>query len=236
MIADLHLRGSQEEMTSFLSFLNRLPEDLKNLVILGDFFDAWIGPELVARDAFPLLPPALKKISDKGVDVYLVRGNRDVLLRPKDGQIFSATVVDRLIWGVSEGPENTGRVLLSHGDEYCLHDRPYQRLRSFLRCSILRGFLFALPACARLFLGLRIRSASQQSVARKSLDVLALDELAVTRALGKFEADEAWIGHLHSEEVRDLGGATSSFSSQKSWKLRILPAWGPNVSAKELSL
>jgi len=220
VVADSHLGDSSEEVDALVALLETAPAGLSNFVVLGDLFDAWIGPETVGRGPLTKLLVAFAKLAEQGVKIFLVRGNRDVLLREKDGALFSATVVDRLVWG-----EGENQVLLSHGDEYCLRDKSYQRLRRFLRCRLVRGVLLALPLFVRQGLARKMRSASRQAIARKPLDMMALEEAAVASALQNFGVRQAWMGHLHVEETHCIG---------LHGKLQILPAWELGVGPKEL--
>ena len=220
MVADSHLGDSPEEVNALIALLESAPAGLNNFVVLGDLFDAWIGPETVSCGPLANLPVAFAKLAEQGVNIFLVRGNRDVLLQKRDGALFSATVVDQLVWG-----EGKNQVLLSHGDEYCLRDKPYQRLRRFLRCRPVRGVLLALPIFIRQGLARKMRSASRQAIARKPLDVMALEESAVASALQRLGAGQAWMGHLHVEESRSIGA---------NGQLMILPAWQPGCAPKEL--
>jgi UDP-2,3-diacylglucosamine hydrolase len=113
-------------------------------------------------------------------------------------------------------------VLFSHGDEYCWNDLPYQRLRRTLRRPLVRGVLRCLPAFVRIWMGKKMRGHSQEAVARKPLDTLALDLSAVERALDQASAGLAVIGHLHAAANHDLEGGK---------RLLVLPAWQPNQPA-----
>jgi len=220
VIADSHLGVSSKEVDALIALMESAPVDLSNFVVLGDLFDAWIGPETVDFEPLAKLPLAFRNLAEKGVRIFLVRGNRDVLLRKEDGALFSATVADQLFWGSGEN-----QVLLSHGDEYCVLDKSYQRLRRFLRSRFIRHMLLALPVFLRHRLARKMRSASRQAISRKPLDMMALEESAVASALRQAGVQQAWMGHLHVEETRTIG---------PHGKLQILPAWEPGCPPKEL--
>lgn len=222
LFTDLHL-GAQapQEITSFAAALGQAPADLQALVVMGDLFDAFVGPEQWEEPAFQPLCAALSGLSGRGVRVILLRGNRDVLLEPADGARAGAEVADSVLLSTAGG-----RVLVTHGDQFCLRDRPYQRLRHWLRRRWLRALGRALPYSWRLALARRLRGVSRQAVARKPLDVLALVEPAVVEALEGHGAAAAVIGHLHIAEERLLAGGR---------RLRILPAWEPGRPALALT-
>ena len=210
---DLHLRPeAPDEILAFAAQVDGVPHD-QTLLLLGDLFDAWTGPETLRPEAFAPLRTALTGRAKAGGSTILLRGNRDVLMRPEQGPALGLELADRVLW---DGP--AGPVLFSHGDEYCLHDRPYQRLRRTLRRPSVRGLLRLLPAGVRTWMGRRMRSHSQEAVARKPLDVLALDLQAAERALVERGAQRAVIGHLHAPAEHALGSSRS---------LQVLPAWEP---------
>ena len=79
-ISDLHLDPSRPAITElFLGFLRDEARHAEALYILGDLFEAWIGDDTpsTAADA---VASALRALTDGGVPVYFIRGNRDFLL------------------------------------------------------------------------------------------------------------------------------------------------------------
>lgn len=214
---DLHLQAAApSEIQAFAQQVDAV-ESGTRLLLLGDLFDAWTGPEAVNEAAFEPLRAALAARHAAGETTILLRGNRDVLMRPAQAESLGMSLADRVLW---DGP--SGPVLFSHGDEYCLNDAPYQRLRSTLRRPFVRGLLRCLPASVRIWMGKKMRGHSQEAVARKPLDTLALDLSAAERALDQASAGLAVIGHLHAAANHDLEGGK---------RLLVLPAWQPNQPA-----
>ncbi len=211
--ADLHLQAERSaEVEAFIAQLKATPAQVNQLIVLGDLFDAWTGPEVWREPVFAPLQEAFQALAARGVRLILVRGNRDVLMRPGDAAAAGAVLADAVLWCGSE------RVLFSHGDEYCLQDAPYQRLRRLLRNPLLRAGVRCIPAFLRQRLARRLRRHSAEVVARKPLDQVALAPQAVESALTRWHASQAVIGHLHQADLRPLPGGGS---------LRVLPAWNP---------
>lgn len=77
LISDLHLSPCHPETCeAFFNFLRNEAADSTTLYILGDLFEAWIGDD----DQDPLsrqVISSLKGLTDNGVAVYLMSGNRD---------------------------------------------------------------------------------------------------------------------------------------------------------------
>ena len=85
-ISDLHLDGERPDITAqFLEFLDREARQAQALYILGDLFEAWIGDDDPDPDKRRVIA-ALRALTQGGVRVYFIHGNRDFLI----GQRFSA--------------------------------------------------------------------------------------------------------------------------------------------------
>jgi|FLOH01.1.fsa_nt_gi UDP-2,3-diacylglucosamine hydrolase len=220
VFTDLHLSPSHpEEIQTFVAHLVPLAGRADALIILGDLFDAYLGREDFLHPVFDHLRAAIRFLHDRGCPTYLVRGNRDVLLSANDGKHLGFVVVDSILLQIPHG----SRVLLTHGDAFCLADLPYQRLRRILRFPGLRTFLRGLPLRLRRRIARRLRGYSVQEVARKPLDSLALTLSQVAETMLEVEAEFAVIGHLHAFARHDLGSGRT---------LLVLPAWDLGTAAR----
>ncbi len=115
-ISDLHLDPRRPAMTGLLrKFLEQPAREAEALYILGDLFEAWIGDDDDAEPG-PTVAAALRTLTDVGVPVYFLHGNRDFLL----GERFAAASGVQLL-PESAVIELTGEpVLLLHGDTLCI--------------------------------------------------------------------------------------------------------------------
>jgi UDP-2,3-diacylglucosamine hydrolase len=217
VVTDLHLSGENPfEIQVFVSSLAALAGTADALIILGDLFDAYTGREDFVHPDFDHLRAAIQYLKSHGCPTFLVRGNRDVMLNASDGRNLGFTVVDSILLEQIDGP----RVLLTHGDAFCLADLPYQRLRRILRFPGVRPMLRSLPHWARRRIARRMRGYSKQEVARKPLDSMALTLEQVATTMSEYEVSLAVIGHLHAFARHDLGGGRT---------LLVLPAWTPGT-------
>ena len=81
-ISDLHLDDSRPKITGlFLDFLKQEATQAEALYILGDFFEAWVGDD-DDSELGKIVTRALRVLSDSGVPVFFMRGNRDFLIGP----------------------------------------------------------------------------------------------------------------------------------------------------------
>src|SRR3546814_2041390 len=79
-IPDLHLDPWRPEITRlFGNFLDGQARGAEALYILGDLFEAWVGDDDPSETG-AFVAERLKALSDSGVPVALMHGNRDFLL------------------------------------------------------------------------------------------------------------------------------------------------------------
>jgi len=209
VIGDAHLDvgPGASEPAEFLRWLAAL-EHVPHLVILGDLFDAWIGPAQARLPAARAVLAGLRRLTAAGTEVDLVPGNRDFLLeetfeRESGARIRPGGLIGTLAAQV--GP--VGRVLLVHGDELCTLDLGYQRLKRVVRSAPARWRALRLPAPAAVWAAKRLRKASVRAVAAKPPAAKAQQELAV-RTLGLRHACATLVcGHAHVfRDVHPSGG------------------------------
>jgi len=213
-ISDLHLAA--ERPRTIARFLRFLAEDApahRELVVLGDLFEFWIGDDAAAA-ARPIVD-GLAAYSARGRRLLLMHGNRDPLL----GHAFAAAtggtlLADPIVVEVAGTP-----TLLSHGDAWCTLDVTYQRFRSTVRQpAFQRDFLSkALDERIAFARGLRMQSDSEKST--KAADIMDVTPDAVVAALRAAGVRRIIHGHTHrpASHVVDLGDALA-----ERW---VLPDW-----------
>jgi UDP-2,3-diacylglucosamine hydrolase len=200
VVSDLHIDAAHPAIgRQFIGFLDGEARSATALYVLGDLFEAWIGDDDDDAHRCAVIA-ALKRLSDTGVALYFMAGNRDFLYganfeRATGGTLLTdPTVVTRF-----------GRsVLFTHGDALCTDDTPYQRLRAMVRDRRWQRAFLALPRPARALLAGAARSGSRQHTAQQSgmlMDVNAATVVAVFRASG---VDTLLHGHTHRPGVHTL--------------------------------
>ncbi len=210
VIADLHLDvgPSGAEPRAFLDFLTRV-RGRPRLVILGDLFDAWIGPAQMELAAGQRVVQALRALADSGTRLDIVHGNRDFLLERRFEEASGARVHPR---GFIAQLEGGARALFVHGDEFCTLDHGYQRLKRVLRSRPMLWAAPRLPRAVALGVARRLRRASVNALAVKPSE----EKQQQRAAVGQFAADAGCglvvCGHAHElrdEAVMLAGGATA---------------------------
>jgi len=207
-ISDLHLDAGQPEIgEQFLRFLGRDAREAEALYILGDLFDAWLGDD-DPNPYYGTMKSALRKLSDTGVPVYFMRGNRDFMV----GDVFAAetgckilhdpTIVD--LYGV--------RVVLCHGDALCTDDVQYQQIRAMTRNPDWQTMILAKSLEERIAFALQAREASKARGQAISDEIMDVNQDAVRAAFREHKVDTMLHGHTHRPAVHevDLSGRKST--------------------------
>jgi UDP-2,3-diacylglucosamine hydrolase len=202
-ISDLHLDGERPDITAqFLEFLEREARQALALYILGDLFEAWIGDDDPDPDKRRVIA-ALRSLTDGGVPVYFIHGNRDFLI----GRRFAAET------GVTLLPDPTlihiygQRVLLMHGDTLCIDDPNYQRLRRIVRNPLVQFILRRLTLNQRLKLAARMREGSKAHIAsmdQAAPQIMDVNQDEVRRTFEQQRVDYIVHGHTHRPAIHKV--------------------------------
>jgi len=219
-ISDLHLTGERPEANEqFFRFLSEETAGAHALCVLGDLFEYWIGDdELEAPDGDPLardVARALRGLTQSGVAVRFMRGNRDFLI----GDRFSAAtgvslLEDPTVLAVAGVP-----TLLMHGDTLCTDDHDYQAWRRTSRAPDWQREFLALPLPERRKRILQMREKSREVVAAKPAEIMDVNTHAVRDAFRRHGVRRLIHGHTHRSAYHpvEVNGARC-----ERW---VLPDW-----------
>lgn len=199
-ISDLHLCPELPVVTEgFLRFCRELPADVEALYVLGDLFEAWVGDD----DDRPYprsIIQAFRHLSERGVRLYFVHGNRDFMLGPGFAKATGGTLLgDNTVIDLYGRP-----ALVMHGDSLCTLDKKYQLFRRLVRMRALQTLLCALPLSRRIALAERLRAKSQMNNATKSQSIMDVTPIAVERVMRAAGVDLLIHGHTHRPAVHAL--------------------------------
>jgi len=199
-ISDLHLDTRRPAIVAlFLDFLQRQAREAEALYILGDLFEVWIGDDDDA-ELGSTVAQALRNLTQQGVPVYLMHGNRDFLI----GQRFAAAS------GVKLLPETLvidlygTPTLLMHGDTLCTDDVKYQTFRAQVRSSRWQAQMLARSLEERRLFGQQLRQESQQAIADKSPEITDVNPQAVIAIMQALAVYQLIHGHTHRPAVHSL--------------------------------
>ena len=196
-ISDLHLDSSRPHLLKlFHEFIEKIKSDAEALYILGDLFEFWIGDDIIDLPiGKPYLPviDKLKALSDAGVKIFFIQGNRDFLI----GQTFmdrigGTLLPDEIVIDLYGTP-----VLIMHGDTLCTDDKAYQRMRKIFRWKIVQKLYLAMVPEKRAQKAGQVRKTSSKSTKQKSSMILDVNQDAVKESLSRGIAGTT---SKHSEE------------------------------------
>jgi UDP-2,3-diacylglucosamine hydrolase len=213
-ISDLHLAAERPRtIARLLRFLAEDAAGHRELVILGDLFEFWIGDD-AAASARPVVD-ALAAFAAGGRRLLLMHGNRDPLL----GHDFAAATGGTLLADPVVLDVAGTRTLLSHGDAWCTLDVAYQRFRAMVRQPAFQRDFLSKTVDERIAFarGLRLQSENEKSM--KAADIMDVTPDAVVAALREAGVRRIVHGHTHrpAAHVVDLGDALA-----ERW---VLPDW-----------
>ena len=194
-ISDLHLCDSRPLITkAFIAFLEKTARNAQALYILGDLFEYWAGDDAIPVGAHKPIIDALKNLTEQGVKVFLMHGNRDFLI----GKGFVDATGITILPDPSLVMLYSRRVLLSHGDALCIDDIAYQQFRGEVRDNAWKTQFLSQPLADRIAYieQLRVKSEHEKSV--KSMQIMDVNKAAVDDLLREYEYPPVFIhGHTH---------------------------------------
>ncbi|QUX91726.1 UDP-2,3-diacylglucosamine diphosphatase [Marinomonas sp. A3A] len=198
-ISDLHLSDKRPDLIrAFVQMSKELiaREEKATLYILGDFYEAWIGDDYQANWNTEI-ENALTELSESGIALYFLHGNRDFLI----GSDWISRVGATLIQEQTKLLLEDNAVLLTHGDEYCLEDTEYQAFRKTVRSSAWQEHILALPLEQRVALAAQLRNDSKSMASDKSISIMDITPSAVEESLAQHHCKTLIHGHTHRPNV-----------------------------------
>jgi UDP-2,3-diacylglucosamine hydrolase len=202
-ISDLHLDGERPDITAqFLEFIEREAREARALYILGDLFEAWIGDDDPDPDKRRVIE-ALRSLTQAGVPLYFIHGNRDFLI----GRRFAAETGAKLLEDGTLIELYGKRVLLMHGDTLCIDDPSYQRLRRIVRNPLVQFILRRLSLRQRQQLAVRMRAGSKahiESMDKAAPQIMDVNQDEVCRTFASEHADIIVHGHTHRPAIHEV--------------------------------
>ena len=197
-ISDLHLNTeSKIQSDFFVKFLNEVAQQHSELIILGDFFDYWVGDDAWDSAASVLEP--LKKWAEHK-KLYIMHGNRDFMMGRHLMERLGATLLKDPTVAVI----GSRHVLLSHGDLWCTDDQDYQKVRRKVRSFWWQWMVLRLSLKKRLQIAHDARARSKVSKVKKDASKMDVNGEAVIRDAHGRLCDLVIHGHTHRPGCYDL--------------------------------
>jgi UDP-2,3-diacylglucosamine hydrolase len=218
-ISDLHLSEDRPDIyRAFCRFLHDLDEDVQQLYILGDLFEAWIGDDARNELAIKVIAE-LRLLAKRKIRVFFQQGNRDFLI----GRRFAKAADIELLPDHHIYEYHGRRVLLMHGDLLCTDDKAYMRFRSLVHNPAVKGLFSLLPTSTRRGIGKKLRAKSSQGKMEKSAEIMDVNQSAVIHTMEQFQVTEMIHGHTHRPKVHRFG------RDDENLKRYVLGDWDENL-------
>ncbi len=200
-ISDLHLSAAAPAtLARFLRFCAEEAAAHAELLVLGDLFEYWIGDDTLDAEDDAVsreVAAALHALAGRGVGVYLMHGNRDLLL----GAGFLRATGAQLLADPCVASIGGRDVLLAHGDAWCTRDVEYMRFRATVRQQATqRQFLAGARAARLAFMG-AARAQSEAGKQAKAMQIMDVTPAAVDEALRASHLRLLIHGHTHRPAV-----------------------------------
>jgi len=199
-ISDLHLSGERENITKlFIAFLKERASHADALYILGDLFEVWPGDDIIQPDYQESIT-AIKQLSESGVPIFVMHGNRDFLMAERFSEVSGCTLIDDPsvidLYGTP--------TLLMHGDTLCIDDIDYQKFRTMVRDPRWQTDFLSKSQEERLAITEKYREISKAAMADKKMDIMDANQQAVESAMLEQNIQQLIHGHTHRPAIHDF--------------------------------
>ena len=216
-ISDLHLNAGENKITELFTRFCQSLQSGDSLYILGDFFNAWIGDD-ACTDFDKQIMTTLKHLSDGGISIFMMYGNRDFLMKQ---QFFNACgakhLTDETVIQLQQP------TLLMHGDTLCGDDKNYLRYRAVVRNHLVQACFLTLPKSLRQRIANKLRRSSYEKFNRTKC-LVDVTQAKVVDAMQRHHCQVLIHGHTHAPGVHhfDIDG--------KQATRYVLGAWHDSAS------
>lgn len=191
-ISDLHLSEDTPQIERAFYDLLSTSEGIDELVILGDFFEVWVGDDEDSALA-DRIRTALCAFTDSGHSLKITRGNRDFLLGTRFTEQTGAQLLgDETILEVAGSS-----ALVMHGDLLCTDDTDYQAFRKLAHDPEWQADALAKPLEERRQLARQLRTMSIDAASNKPEDIMDVNLQTVRERMAANGVDRLIHGHTH---------------------------------------
>jgi len=199
-ISDLHLAADRPQINAlFIRFLETQARQAEAVYILGDLFEVWLGDDMILPDYQPAIA-AMKALTDSGVALYIMHGNRDFFMADTLMQACGATLLnDPAVIDLDGIP-----TLLMHGDTLCTDDLEYIKFRAMVRNPQWQKEVLEKSPEERLALAKQFRDMSKAETGNKTESIMDVNQMEVERRFNTQPIRRIIHGHTHRPAIHDL--------------------------------
>lgn len=193
-ISDLHLSIDHPHgIAEFQRFIASAAPHADALYILGDLFEYWAGDDDLDDPFHAGVISALHGLARQGVGVFLMHGNRDLLMGDAFARACGATLLpDPTLLDLYGTP-----TLISHGDTLCTDDVEYQQFRAQVHDAKFQKNFLAQPLAERKAYIEMLRRQSTAAKQKKDAAIMDVNADAVAALLREYRYPRLIHGHTH---------------------------------------
>ncbi len=210
-ISDLHLTPKRPDITRcFETFMRTEAKNAEALYVLGDLFEFWVGDD----DNTPFaqqIRAEFKTLTDSGVPVFFIQGNRDFLLGERFCKQTGVTLLDDVCTIDLYGT----KAVIMHGDTLCTDDVNYQKFRKTVHQPWLQWVFNHIPWFIKKKIVAKVQSEIRDDKKSKSLDIMDVNQNEVVQVMEQHRVNLLIHGHTHRPD-------THIFSVNGESKTRIV--------------
>ena len=204
-ISDLHLAGERPAANEqFFRFLRDEAARAQALYVLGDLFEYWAGDDELTDDGGDALAAevasSLRSLSRRGVQIWLMHGNRDFLI----AESFCTASGAKLLADPSILEINGNKLVVMHGDTLCTDDHDYQAWRRTARSEAWQREFLAQSLAERHDAIMGLRAKSKEVIAAKPAEIMDVNADAVRHAFRRLGVQRMIHGHTHRPARHDV--------------------------------
>jgi UDP-2,3-diacylglucosamine hydrolase len=193
-ISDLHLDADRPNgLETFRHFVATIASEADALYILGDLFEYWAGDDDIYDPFHTQVIGALHELATQDTKVYLLHGNRDLLM----GKVLTHACRATLLEDPTLLDLYGTRTLISHGDTLCTDDVDYQRFRAQVHDVEFQKSFLAQPLAVRKTHIEQLRQRSTMEKQHKDSAIMDVSDDAVAALLRKYRYPRLIHGHTH---------------------------------------
>jgi UDP-2,3-diacylglucosamine hydrolase len=222
-ISDLHLQASMPKTAQvFLEFLQTQATNAQQLYLLGDLFEYWAGDDDLSSPFPQQIESAIRELSDKGVAVFWISGNRDFLVGEEFAQRAGLTLLPDPYVATIGGH----KLILAHGDAQCTDDTAYMAFRKQVRQPEWQRNFLAMPLAQRKAIIEGARNDSREAQRTKSYDIMDVNADAIDTLFKQHDASLLIHGHTHRPARHTYGESGNVRYVLPDWDCDALPPRG----------
>ncbi|PCI67744.1 MAG: UDP-2,3-diacylglucosamine diphosphatase [Gammaproteobacteria bacterium] len=224
IISDLHLSQDRADLTAlFAKYMQDIATKSKQLYVLGDLFEVWIGDDCLENDIdfedstfYQSVISQFKNYSDNIGELFFMHGNRDFLL----GEKFEKATGGKILPEPFFFYHNDKQTAFMHGDSLCTDDKEYQEFRTMVRNPVWQKEFLSLPKEKRIEIASGLRKQSKDAQKDKTSEIMDVNQDSVIEFIKENNIVQLIHGHTHRQDIHYLKIA------DKKTTRHVLADWG----------